>query len=302
MMRGEYRSIHAALTSDPHFISLSVPAKALWFVLKLKLGASGIAYMPAHQHQFAKLTGISLQSIDKAKEEMRPHWLIWEGDILWLRNGLKFEPKISLENENHRKGVLEHLRGMPVQSIVKAFCDYYNLPDIYGGKVQAMPLDYPSNDIGHIAGPEKSGRKIGKKEPKEILEKEFDKVWPAYPKRKGSNPRNMAFGQYIRRRKEGISSENLLAATEEYGRQMQEDGKTDTEYVMQAKTFFGINHRWLEYYELHKAREVQQHKRMQEGRGAIPLTEKEREEIKAAALKAMAESKKILRDRHKAKQ
>lgn len=264
-MRGEYRAIHVALTTDPDFIILSVPAKTLWFVLKLHLGASGIDHMPAHRHQLAQITRMNLQAIDKAKIELRPHWLIYEGDILWLRNGLHHEPNITLENEKHRKGILNHLRGLPVQPIVRTFCDYYELEDITDGKVNAMrmPLVCPPKDIPEQ---EEDEKEVDKKELRSGFEGEFDDlVWPIYPGRgRESNPKKEARQKYVARREEGISLEDLRLATRGYHQAMKLADKVGTQYVMQAKTFFGVNDRWVEYAEQERERMKLAEKRAKE--------------------------------------
>lgn len=301
-MRGEYRAIHAAIITEPEFLSLSVPAKCLWFVLKLKLGMSGINHLPAHQHQLRQLSGMTLQMIAKAKNELRPHWLLWEGDILWLRNGLRWEPKISLDNDNHRKGVLNHLSGLPAQPIVKAFCDYYELPDIYNGKVTAMPLECHSNGIAYQeVGSRKQGKEKGTREEiegrRDLL---FDDLFAKYPKRKGGNPKKEARKQFGLRLDEGIEYSDLAMAVDGYKREQEELNHIDTQFVLMAQTFLGKNDRWLEYCEQERARLAVMVKRKRTEKEAIrPVSEEEQKEISKHALAAMAEAKKVLADRRR---
>lgn len=299
-MRGEYRAIHAAIVTEPEFLSLSVPAKCLWFVLKLKLGMSGIQHLPAHQHQLRELSGMTLQTIEKAKKELRPHWLLWEGDILWLRNGLKWEPKISLDNKNHRKGVLNHLSGLPAQSIVKAFCDYYELPDIYNGKVDAMPLECHSNGIPYQeAGSRKKGKGTKDKDDQALIDEGlFMQIVEIYPKRKGSNPQKEAKAQFLKRMQEGVVCDDLILAVQGYTKELVETDRINTPYVMQMATFLGPKDRWLEYAEQERARRQFERKRTVV-QLEKPVTEAEQKVISSEALKAVAEAKKILKDRRR---
>ena len=294
-MRGEYRAIHAAITTDPMFIGLSRDAKLLWFILKLRLGASGIAHLLAHQHQLGQVTGMSRASVDRAKQELRPHWLLWEGDILWLRNGLRWEPKISLVNANHRKGVMNHLSGLPVQPIVRAFCEYYELDDVTGGRVDAMSMAFecPSNAIPQQ---EVGKKEEGSRDSKEAFGDEFEGIWPEYPSRGtgNSNPKKLAKDQYIHRRREGIPFVDLAMALAEYANQIGEARKDGTEGVMQGKTFFGRNDRWVEYLEAAKLRTKRLKARTVSDRAsALPLPHPTAEEI-AARDQAVADAKKEL--------
>lgn len=67
----------------------------------------------------------------------------------------------------------------------------------------------------------------------------FERVWAVYPKRAGGNPKRSGFKAWTARLKGGASPDDMLAGVERYGRFCQATGKINTEYVMQAATFFG---------------------------------------------------------------
>jgi hypothetical protein len=68
---------------------------------------------------------------------------------------------------------------------------------------------------------------------------EFEKLWQAYPKRAGNNPKNKALRAWRARLAEGATPADILAGLERYARFCAATAKTGTEFVMQAATFLG---------------------------------------------------------------
>lgn len=152
--RGEYRSIHTVLLDSPEFLDLSPEAQLVWFHLKLRLGPSGIDSMPGIEHVLQETTGLTLNAIgDAMGDAIRGAWLVRERSVLWLRNGLKFDPTLSLSNKNHMAGIAKHLQSLPKLQIVNDFASYYNInqpfpelchtPCHADGIPHAMPIPYP---------------------------------------------------------------------------------------------------------------------------------------------------------------
>lgn len=90
---------------------------------------------------------------------------------------------------------------------------------------------------------------------------EFLELKEIYPKRPG-NPWPLAFKQYKARIKEGYTHEEIKAGLIGYVAFCDATGKTGSEFVLQAATFFGINLRWEDDYELPKPRIQDQFKGM----------------------------------------
>ena len=93
---------------------------------------------------------------------------------------------------------------------------------------------------------------LAKKKPKARASKKvlypfwFESIWAAYPKRAGSNPKAKAWSAINARLKamsgnDGryVAHEYMLLGTIKYAKFCDATGKTGTEYVMQAATFFG---------------------------------------------------------------
>jgi len=75
--------------------------------------------------------------------------------------------------------------------------------------------------------------------PPSKLEKQFEAIWQAYPKREGSNPKNKAFSAFKARVAEGVDPAAMAAGLDRYLRYCQARGSIGTEFVMQAVRFFG---------------------------------------------------------------
>ena len=78
---------------------------------------------------------------------------------------------------------------------------------------------------------------------------EFEKVWAAYPKRKGADDKGGGYEKFRARVEEGISVDNLLKGVENYYIEQEREENINTRYVMQMKKFFGAKDIWLEYAE-----------------------------------------------------
>lgn len=83
-------------------------------------------------------------------------------------------------------------------------------------------------------------------EPSEHFMKAWE-IWLAM-KRDGPQPRKLAWKAWQTRvEKKEATEDQLLRATVHYGRHCRKAKKIGTQMVMQAKTFYGPNERWVEY-------------------------------------------------------
>lgn len=127
--KGEYRAIYTALVDDPAFQALSPNAKLVFLLVKLQLGPSGIGVL--YSAVLAEQSGIPLEGVADGMRELAAGgahaWLRVERNVVWIRNGLKFEPNLTITNRNHRLSVEAHLRSLPKLPIVNDFAAYYGL-------------------------------------------------------------------------------------------------------------------------------------------------------------------------------
>lgn len=74
---------------------------------------------------------------------------------------------------------------------------------------------------------------------------EFEQAWDAYPKRSGGNPKKSALKAWKARIKAGADPQALADGVARYARFCAVTGKTGTEFVKQASTFFGPDEHYL---------------------------------------------------------
>ncbi len=129
-LRGPYRAVYDSIWDDPDFIALGRDGQQLWFVLKHALGPSGIAVVSMGDLEdlfFAR----DRQELDAFLRLLRDReWIQYDAIsrrrlLIWLRNGLLYEPTFSLGNVNHAKTVLKHVETLPRHPIVVAFVTHY---------------------------------------------------------------------------------------------------------------------------------------------------------------------------------
>lgn len=77
---------------------------------------------------------------------------------------------------------------------------------------------------------------------------EFEDAWKQYPERIGSNPKRDAWHAWSARKLEGVAPEEMLAGTVRYARFCEVMGKTRTEFVMQARRFYGPSQPFAEQW------------------------------------------------------
>lgn len=82
----------------------------------------------------------------------------------------------------------------------------------------------------------------------------FAHAWEIYPRRFGGNNRVDAEKQWNARIKAGISPTEMSAGVKRYATFCDATGKTGTEFVKAAKTFFGRSRHWEEAYDLPPAK------------------------------------------------
>lgn len=78
---------------------------------------------------------------------------------------------------------------------------------------------------------------------------EFETVWQAYPKRAGANNKSAAGKAWAARIKSGVTAARMLEGVQRYAAFVAATGRSGTEYVKQAATFFGPDHHFDEAWD-----------------------------------------------------
>lgn len=122
--RGEYRPIYVVLVHDADYHALTPAAKLVFLHCKLNLGSAGIGVLYAAA--LAEQTGLPESDIAVAMQQLEAgDWVRVDRNIVWVRNGLRFEPSLSVANPNHREWLRKHVAGLPRLPILDAFRAHY---------------------------------------------------------------------------------------------------------------------------------------------------------------------------------
>jgi len=155
---GVWRGVHAALFDDLDFQKLSPNARLVLLVARLGSQQTIASIFRYYPEVLQAQTGLALLNLEAALRELeskptkaRP-WILRDPQVLWVRNGLRHDPTVTLENPNHLTAVLRALTALPRTSqVVRKFKSYYGL----AGKSHP-----PSHGVSHPPSHGRSGLPI----------------------------------------------------------------------------------------------------------------------------------------------
>src|SRR5262249_8625323 len=104
--RGVWRAGYASIVDHRDFPVLSPPARLT--LLGARLGSSNAiaSIFRWHASVLQEQTGLDAAALEAALIELetkppRRPWIIRDERVLWIRNGLRFDPSVVLANPNH---------------------------------------------------------------------------------------------------------------------------------------------------------------------------------------------------------
>jgi len=120
----------------PDFRVLTPHARLTLLVLRVA-GQSNIAGIGwGYTEPLVAETGLAPRQIRAALLELEKKptpeapWIYRDGNLVWVRNALRFDPNLTLNNPNHVRAVQRSVAGLPRSSeIVQRFRDYYHLAE-----------------------------------------------------------------------------------------------------------------------------------------------------------------------------
>jgi hypothetical protein len=130
-----WRAIYTSIDDDRDWRHLAPLSKCVFETLKRQLGQYGIEVVALET--LPRIINCSQAQLDLALEELerdkpgKDHgWIRREDDVIWIVNGLRFEPSLTLTNNLHRTAAARfgrHLYALTGLTIVCEFMAYYGL-------------------------------------------------------------------------------------------------------------------------------------------------------------------------------
>lgn len=152
--RGSYRGILVTILDGPDFRALDPAHRWLLVALKMTLGPCQIASVDAIDHIMVGKTGHPLRVVRAGLAILESAgWIKREKNVIWVVEGLKFEPSFDASDPKHRKAVHRFVASLPRLAIVAEFRQHYadyfvdeNPPSIEGPS--HGPTEGPSDVVG----------------------------------------------------------------------------------------------------------------------------------------------------------
>lgn len=132
--RGLWRAVYASLVDHEDFRALSPNARLVLFVLRLGPSTTIASIFIYYREVLQAQTGLASRALEEALKELertpsaeRP-WIVRDASVIWIRNGLRFDPNLSVGNDNHIVAVRRTVAALPQRSaVVQQFLAYYPL-------------------------------------------------------------------------------------------------------------------------------------------------------------------------------
>lgn len=126
--RGVFRAVYSSLLDDPDYHALPTDARLLLLTLRLCRDAGPAAIFRYYPGKLAIQSGLSERAVVRGLDCLATHgWIAYRYPIVWVRNGLRYDPSVSLANPKHVTYVTRVLEELPNSEIVRRFCDYYEI-------------------------------------------------------------------------------------------------------------------------------------------------------------------------------
>jgi hypothetical protein len=144
-----YRAVLTRLFDDPDYQRLSPHARLVLLTARLCDKAGPAAIFRYYPIILAAETGLTLEQLEAALKELKAaRYIVLDAAVLWIKNGLRFDPSINLANAKHYKAVTRWINDLPRTATVARFRKYYNLegPPHSPSKGLARALTSPDPD------------------------------------------------------------------------------------------------------------------------------------------------------------
>lgn len=155
--RGVYRGIYSALPDDPDFQWLSAKARLVLLVARICKQAGPAVIFRYYPAVLSAQTGLTRKEIETALVELQEgKWVEYDENVLWVRNGLRYDPYLNLRNERQRVGVERAVAELPRSQVVLNFCDYYKIVKPFDRVSDSRVTEYrvPSTEVTRVPSTE----------------------------------------------------------------------------------------------------------------------------------------------------
>jgi hypothetical protein len=155
--RGYWRGVYSAMFDHLDFQALSPHARLTLLVCRLGSLNGPASIFRYYREPLMVQTGLTAAELEAALSELEKKptaahpWIHRDDSIVWVRNGLKHDPTLSLQHQHHRESILRAISALPYTPTVKKFFRYYGLTRGRGGAM-AIPRGVAGGVVGGEGG------------------------------------------------------------------------------------------------------------------------------------------------------
>src|SRR3972149_12081817 len=104
--RGTYRGIYSVLIDHLGFQALSPIARHVLLTLRICPQTNVCCLFRLYRAVLSAQTGYAEAKLDEALQELQTaEWIELDGPIVWIKNGLRYDPTLRLSDPKHLKAV-----------------------------------------------------------------------------------------------------------------------------------------------------------------------------------------------------
>jgi len=246
--KGSYRSIYTRLYDDAGFQRLQPRERDVLKTLRTCPAVNLPVLYRFTWEELALWTGYTQVALKRSVATLeRAGWVVCRYPVVWVRNGLKFDPTFATNNKDQVTALYKALLDVPHSEVVGMFLKHYSLPR---GPLTppSPPSDLPpdSKDSESEKESEKEKRlsvkPAGLDGARESFQDDFGEWWSAYPRKV---EKKVALGKYQAQRRKGVTALTLLTAAKNYAAQCRAKD-TELRFIKHPTTFLNQD-RWEDH-------------------------------------------------------
>lgn len=254
--RGTYRSVYTVLQDDPEFQELRSQDRHVLQSLIISPDCNIARIFVQYLGPLAARTGYGEKFLKGSLIRLQDaKWSYWDArvNLVWIRNGLRYAPDVSLQNKNHAKAIVKCLIALPKSPLISKFLEYYGLSIAMpypchthaNGYTIATPIKETETDIETDIETETEKTIVGSK-PDDGYTPNFEKLWKILGPLRKDHSKKAASQALAARYKQGIAFETLYTAAKHFAIAMT---TRESCHIMHAATFLGPKERWKPYVD-----------------------------------------------------
>lgn len=156
--RGVYRSIYSMIFDDGDYQKLTTRERLVLITARQCHSAGPAAIFRYYASVLADQVGCTPAQVKEALAALAAGgWVVFDDTVLWVRNGLRYEPTMTLANPKHRVAIADWLAALPKTEVVVQCCHYYRIPCPFDVASIPSPIDKLGSDASALDAPNGHG-------------------------------------------------------------------------------------------------------------------------------------------------